>query len=165
MWAQEGTLAVWEYEEVVSNIDLGRGWSVSSFQRKEHLNTSKVSRSVGRELCGDVPMEAWQKRGICSIPTVLKVICCDWEVERVICVCVLYAFLGVPISAIVKTFGEDYRGYMIQGLVLRAQLLSRVQSLQLHKLYVALQLPLSVGFSRQEHWSGLPFPSPVQSLN
>ena len=25
---------------------------------------------------------------------------------------------------------------------------------------VARQAPLSVGFSRQEHWSGLPFPSP-----
>jgi len=25
----------------------------------------------------------------------------------------------------------------------------------------ALQAPLSLGFSRQEHWSGLPFPSPV----
>ena len=24
---------------------------------------------------------------------------------------------------------------------------------------VALQLPLSMGFSRQEYWSGLPFPS------
>ena len=24
----------------------------------------------------------------------------------------------------------------------------------------ASQVPLSVGFSRQEHWSGLPFPSP-----
>ena len=24
----------------------------------------------------------------------------------------------------------------------------------------ALQAPLSLGFSRQEHWSGLPFPSP-----
>ena len=23
------------------------------------------------------------------------------------------------------------------------------------------QAPLSLGFSRQEHWSGLPFPSPV----
>ena len=30
------------------------------------------------------------------------------------------------------------------------------------KLFVtpALQAPLSVGFSRQEYWSGLPFPSP-----
>ena len=25
---------------------------------------------------------------------------------------------------------------------------------------VAYQAPLSTGFSRQEHWSGLPFPSP-----
>ena len=25
---------------------------------------------------------------------------------------------------------------------------------------VAFQDPLSMGFSRQEHWSGLPFPSP-----
>ena len=27
---------------------------------------------------------------------------------------------------------------------------------------VALQAPPSLGFSRQEHWSGLPFPSPIQ---
>ena len=26
----------------------------------------------------------------------------------------------------------------------------------------AHQAPLSLGFSRQEHWSGLPFPSPVR---
>ena len=26
------------------------------------------------------------------------------------------------------------------------------------------QAPPSLGFSRQEHWSGLPFPSPVQAL-
>ena len=25
---------------------------------------------------------------------------------------------------------------------------------------VALQVPLTMGFSRQEYWSGLPFPSP-----
>ena len=25
---------------------------------------------------------------------------------------------------------------------------------------IAYQAPLSMGFSRQEHWSGLPFPSP-----
>ena len=32
-------------------------------------------------------------------------------------------------------------------------------TLQPHGL-VACQAPLSMGFSRQEHWSGLPFPSP-----
>ena len=29
---------------------------------------------------------------------------------------------------------------------------------------VAYQAPLSMGFSRQEYWSGLPFPSPKQLL-
>ena len=33
-------------------------------------------------------------------------------------------------------------------------------SLQPHKLYVAHQAPLSMGFSRQESWSGLPFLPP-----
>ena len=33
-------------------------------------------------------------------------------------------------------------------------------SLQPHGLYVAHQAPLSMGFCRQEYWSGLPFPSP-----
>ena len=30
---------------------------------------------------------------------------------------------------------------------------------------VALQAPLSIGFSRQESWSGLPFPSPEDLLD
>ena len=29
---------------------------------------------------------------------------------------------------------------------------------------VAHKAPLSVGFSRQEYWSGLPFPSPMQAV-
>ena len=33
-------------------------------------------------------------------------------------------------------------------------------SLQPNGLYVAHQAPLSMGISRQEYWSGLPFPSP-----
>ena len=33
-------------------------------------------------------------------------------------------------------------------------------SLQPHGLYVAHQAPLSMGFSKQEYWSALPFPSP-----
>ena len=28
---------------------------------------------------------------------------------------------------------------------------------------MARKAPLSIGFSRQEHWSGLPFPSPATS--
>ena len=43
--------------------------------------------------------------------------------------------------------------------------LSKVKSLSLVRLFatpwtVAYQAPLSMGFSRQEYWSGLPFPSP-----
>ena len=34
-------------------------------------------------------------------------------------------------------------------------------SLRPHELTVAHQAPLSMGFSRQEYWSGLPFPSPT----
>ena len=37
---------------------------------------------------------------------------------------------------------------------------SRVQ-LQETPYTAAHQAPTSLGFSRQEHWSGLPFPSPV----
>ena len=33
-------------------------------------------------------------------------------------------------------------------------------SLWPHGLYVAHQAPLSMGFSKQKYWSGLPFPSP-----
>ena len=33
-----------------------------------------------------------------------------------------------------------------------------------HGLYVAGQAPLSMGFSRQEYWGGLPFPSPGDLL-
>ena len=42
----------------------------------------------------------------------------------------------------------------------------RVKSLSCARLFAtprteAHQAPLSVGFSRQEDWSGLPFPSPI----
>ena len=38
-------------------------------------------------------------------------------------------------------------------------------SVRPHGLYVARQAPLSMGFSRQEYWSGLPFPSPGDLAN
>ena len=42
-------------------------------------------------------------------------------------------------------------------------LLSRFSRVRLcaTPLMAAHQAPLSLGFSRQEHWSGLPFPSPM----
>ena len=41
-------------------------------------------------------------------------------------------------------------------------LLSRVRLFATPRT-IALQAPLSMGFSRQEYWSGLPFPSPGES--
>ena len=43
---------------------------------------------------------------------------------------------------------------------MRVKLLSRVR-LFATPWTVARQAPLSMGFSRQEYWSGLPFPSPA----
>ena len=37
-------------------------------------------------------------------------------------------------------------------------------SLQHYELYVAHQAPLSMEFSRQEYWGGMPFPSPKVKL-
>ena len=44
-------------------------------------------------------------------------------------------------------------------LILKMKSLSRVQ-LFVNPWAVAYQVPPSMGFSRQEYWSGLPFPSP-----
>ena len=45
-------------------------------------------------------------------------------------------------------------------LLLLLRRFSRVQ-LCVTPQMAAHQAPLSLGFSRQEHWSGLPFPSPM----
>ena len=49
-------------------------------------------------------------------------------------------------------------------LLLLLLLLSRVSRVQLcaSPETAAHQAPLSLGFSRQEHWSGVPFPSPMR---
>ena len=46
------------------------------------------------------------------------------------------------------------------GLLLLLSHFSRVRLCATPEM-AAHQAPLSLGFSRQEHWSGLPFPSPV----
>ena len=50
---------------------------------------------------------------------------------------------------------------MVKLLVVSS--LSRVQ-LFVTSWTVALQAPLSMGFSRQEYWNGVPFPSPGKLL-
>ena len=52
---------------------------------------------------------------------------------------------------------------MVSPELLPLLLLSRISRVRLCATpwTAAHQAPLSLGFSRQEHWSGLPFPSPV----
>ena len=52
---------------------------------------------------------------------------------------------------------------VVNGRLLLLLLLSRFSCVRLCATpeMAAHQAPLSLGFSRQEHWSGLPFPSPV----
>ena len=47
----------------------------------------------------------------------------------------------------------------LKSLLIKVKSLSRVR-LFVTPWTVACQAPLSMGFSRQEYWSGLPFPSP-----
>ena len=54
-------------------------------------------------------------------------------------------------------------GHQGGTLVLLLLLLSRFSRVRLCAIpeMAAHQAPPSLGFSRQEHWSGLPFPSPM----
>ena len=60
----------------------------------------------------------------------------------------------------------DFQGIMLHNKKLLKQCQKRfVKSLSRVRLFaipwtVAYQAPPSMGFSRQEYWSGLPFPSP-----
>ena len=60
----------------------------------------------------------------------------------------------------------DNHDGVITHLELLLLLLSRFSCVQLcvTPQTAAHQAPPSLGFSRQEHWSGLPFPSPVHAL-
>ena len=55
------------------------------------------------------------------------------------------------------TMWMDLQGIMLLLLLSR---FSRVRLCETPET-AAHQAPLSLGFSRQEHWSGLPFPSPM----
>ena len=73
-----------------------------------------------------------------------------------------YYFLHVDIqSSLHHLLKRLYFAVILDGTVCQ----SEVKSLSRVRLFVtpwtiAHQAPLSMGFSRQEYWSGLPFPSP-----
>ena len=75
--------------------------------------------------------------------------------------------LGVNISEeiVCGTVGIELIMGELWGLTERGKRKVKVKSLSRVRLFatpwtVAHQAPLSMGFSRQEYWSGLPFPSP-----
>ena len=63
----------------------------------------------------------------------------------------------------IKNGERSNRGETLGSRLLLLLLLSRFSRVRLCVTpeTVAYQAPLSLGFSRQEHWSGLPFPSPM----
>ena len=65
---------------------------------------------------------------------------------------------NIMLSEISQTHNESYGMALLLLL-----LLSRFSHVRLCVTpeTAAHQAPLSLGFSRQEHWSGLPFPSPM----
>jgi len=71
----------------------------------------------------------------------------------------IYRFSAIPIKLSVPFFTVlEQKNFFL--LLLLLSCFSRVQ-LHATPQMVAHQAPLSLGFSRQEHWIGLPFPSPM----
>ena len=71
----------------------------------------------------------------------------------------------VALSSMAKTWKQPKRPLTKEwinkiGLLLLLSLFSRVQLCATPEM-AAHQAPPSLGFSRQEYWSGLPFPSPM----
>ena len=70
-----------------------------------------------------------------------------------------------------ETYGKETHSSFLHGpslsCLLHVCMLSCFSHLQLcaNLQTVAHQTPLSMGFSRQEYWSGFPFPSPRDLLN
>ena len=72
----------------------------------------------------------------------------------------LCAILETEIFSVKNYFKAHFKTYSQNYMLL---LLSRFNRVRLcaTPYTAAHQAPPSLGFSRQEHWSGLPFPSPV----
>ena len=62
------------------------------------------------------------------------------------------------LSQVVEQTSRGYLGK--EGLLLLLSRFSHVRLCATPEM-TAHRAPLSLGFSRQEHWSGLPFPSPM----
>ena len=67
------------------------------------------------------------------------------------------------LSTVLAVASNPFQEWLRLLLLLLLLLLSRFSSVRLCATpkTAAHQAPLSLGFSRQEHWSELPFPSPM----
>ena len=72
-----------------------------------------------------------------------------------VAVIIVTSVLGFPPSCFVCLF---LKSKPVPYIIVKVKSLSRVRLCD--PWTVAYQVPLSIGFSRQEYWSGLPFPSP-----
>ena len=92
-----------------------------------------------------------------------------WDSSTLLCVSAVSFFSllrGIPLDICTNLCLSTYR--LIDIWVIYVEwMLSRFSRVWLFETLrtVAHQSPLSVGFSKQEHWSGLPFPPPGDLLN
>ena len=88
-----------------------------------------------------------------------------WKPDLITCRCVSLLFYEFKILSIICSFDHSEEStfclkfWFPLHACLHSQLLSHAQLFGT-PWTVARQAPLSMGFSRQEYWSGLPFPSP-----
>ena len=71
----------------------------------------------------------------------------------------------VQTSDVLVLLSSDLASWKVSGLFTRAMLCAGLTCFSHVQLFatpwtIVHQVPLSMGFSRQEYWSGLPFPSP-----
>ena len=85
----------------------------------------------------------------------------DWGCSFLFLFCIVFYYRET--MDFVKYFSCIYWNYHTVILLLLRLLLSRFSRVRLCATpqMEAHQAPPSLGFSRQEHWSGLPFPSPM----
>ena len=72
-----------------------------------------------------------------------------WDYEQSDIISQLSTHIGIIVRDRAHTHTHTHRSRSVMS-----------DSLRPHELHAAYQSPLSLGFSRQEYWSGLTFPSP-----
>ena len=81
--------------------------------------------------------------------------------NRCLCGCETLLWEAGQKLMIKSSHSKSQSNHMVLLLLLLLSLLSRVRLCATPEM-AAHQALLSLGFSRQEHWSGLPFPSPMR---